>query len=261
MGLDVNVDPSGHIILELGFVLTKTREGFNGTASVVPEICIPGTRTIRTSILATWTDLAAGHLALDALAPRVPVTLELDVQVYPRERTYDTIHAVARPIKIGRTVIVADVEFVDDDGAPIAVGTASFMAAPDPMLEFHADITELTSGMSQPGRLLVPFAERAGCTIETPGVAILHRSDDGMNASNTINGGLIALTVEEAARSLTPDTTLCSLAMRYVRPMRVGPAVASAKVRGGIGRVEVRDAGDQDRLAVVATTRAFAANA
>jgi acyl-coenzyme A thioesterase PaaI-like protein len=45
------------------------------------------------------------------------------------------------------------------------------------------------------------------------------------------------------------------MALRYLRPVRVGPAVATARVIAGIGQVEVRDAGDDDRLAVVATTR------
>jgi hypothetical protein len=45
--------------------------------------------------------------------------------------------------------------------------------------------------------------------------------------------------------------------MRYVRPVRVGPALAEAEVRDGLGNVVVRDAGRDGRLAVIATTRAF----
>ena len=43
--------------------------------------------------------------------------------------------------------------------------------------------------------------------------------------------------------------------MRYLRPVRVGPAVATAQVHDGLGRVEVRDGGSDDRLAVYAITR------
>jgi len=46
------------------------------------------------------------------------------------------------------------------------------------------------------------------------------------------------------------------MALRYLRPVRSGPAVATAQVRAGLGRVEVRDAGGDDRPAVTATTRA-----
>jgi acyl-coenzyme A thioesterase PaaI-like protein len=61
--------------------------------------------------------------------------------------------------------------------------------------------------------------------------------------------------VEEAALSLTPGTTLSSLALRYLRPVRSGPAVATAEVRAGLGRVEVHDAGARGRPAATATTR------
>jgi hypothetical protein len=45
--------------------------------------------------------------------------------------------------------------------------------------------------------------------------------------------------------------------MRYVQPVRVGPAVAQADVHDDLGNVVVRDAGRDDRLAVIATTRTF----
>jgi hypothetical protein len=39
--------------------------------------------------------------------------------------------------------------------------------------------------------------------------------------------------------------------------VRVGPAVATATVRAGLGRVELRDSGRDDRLSVTAITRTF----
>jgi acyl-coenzyme A thioesterase PaaI-like protein len=86
---------------------------------------------------------------------------------------------------------------------------------------------------------------------------VLPRSEDGLNAAGTVNGGLIALAVEEAALSLTPGSTLSTMALRYLRPVRSGPAVATATVRAGLGRVDVRDAGGDARPAVTATTRAL----
>jgi hypothetical protein len=56
---------------------------------------------------------------------------------------------------------------------------------------------------------------------------------------------------------LQPGTTLSSLDMRYLQPARVGPVVARADVRDGLGRVQVRDEGNDDRLCVVATSRFF----
>jgi hypothetical protein len=42
--------------------------------------------------------------------------------------------------------------------------------------------------------------------------------------------------------------------LRYLRSVRVGPAVAHADVHYGTGRVEVRDA-STDKVAAIATTR------
>ena len=73
-----------------------------------------------------------------------------------------------------------------------------------------------------------------------------------------MNGGLIALAAEEAVLSLEPDgATLSSLSLRYLRPVRVGPAVATAQTRSGLGQIEVRDAGNENRLSVLATARFF----
>jgi acyl-coenzyme A thioesterase PaaI-like protein len=247
------------VVRELGFTLRRERDEFHGTAAVVPEMWVPGTRTLRASILAVWADVAAGHHAMDLLQPRVPVTLELDVHVYAPDHECSEVQAVARSVKAGRSVVVAEVAFADERGEPLAVATASFMAAPDPALTLLPEHLEaVMKEPAEPPRLTVPFAERARCERQGPGVAIVHHADDALNASNTLNGGLLALAVEEAALSCTPGTTLASLAMRYLRPVRTGPAIARADVHHGLGRVEVRDAGDGDRLAVAATTRAFA---
>ena len=54
------------------------------------------------------------------------------------------------------------------------------------------------------------------------------------------------MAAEEAALSLAPGATLASLDLRYLQPVRVGPAVAQADVRDGLGRVEVHDAGNEE---------------
>ena len=255
-----SVDRVNHVLLELGFTVHRAGDEIHGVAEVVPEMWAPGTKSLRTSILATWLDTAAGHLCIGVLAPRVPVTLELDVHTYQPPPAAGSVHAIARILKAGRTVMVTSVDFTDQQGEPIAVGTASFMAAPDPGVSIDVDTVEMARQANQATagrRLQVPLAERIGYERPEPGVVVLHRSADGLNASNTVNGGLIAVAVEEAALSTTPGTTLSSLALRYLRPVRVGPAVARATVRSGLGQVEVRDSGSDDRLAVVATTRTF----
>jgi acyl-coenzyme A thioesterase PaaI-like protein len=107
------------------------------------------------------------------------------------------------------------------------------------------------------GPLRDALAERAGCISTEKGVVKLAQTHENLNSSSTLNGGLLALAVEEAALSAGDGTPLAMIAMRYLRPVRVGPAVATASVRGGLGEVEVRDEGRHSGLSVLATTRTF----
>jgi acyl-coenzyme A thioesterase PaaI-like protein len=244
-----------HIVHELGFDLGRVGEEIHGSAPIVAEMYAPDSTVVRASIFATWTDIAAGYLALDAFAPRVPTTLELDVHLHQHAGDIAEVKAVARLIKAGRSVMVAMVDFTDGAGRNVAFGTASFMPVPDVTMRIPPEHEAFRAERRPPGRLRQPFAERAGCVRQSPGTAVLPRSEDGLNSSKTVNGGLIALAVEEAVLSATPGAYLSSLAMRYLRPVRIGPAIATAQVSDGLGRVEVRDGGSDDRLAVYAITR------
>lgn len=247
-------DARGHVLTELGLGVEPRDDELHGSAPIVPELHVPGTDVLRASVLATWVDTIAGLLVAGVVAPRVPVTLELDVQLHAPPRDVGWVHLRGRLAKVGRSVVVPTVELTDEHGRPLGFGAASFMVAPDPELRMpeHTGLEGRPPGMA---RLRQPLAERVGVEHRNPGVAALARSEEGLNASGTVNGGLLALVVEEAARSLEPGATLVALALRYLQPVRVGPAVATAVVEGGLGRVEVRDAGAEDRLAVLATTR------
>ncbi|HEY1652608.1 MAG TPA: hotdog domain-containing protein [Acidimicrobiales bacterium] len=248
-----------HVLAELGWEVTPgdgADAGMTGAATVVPEMHAPGTPHLRTSILAAWADVLAGYLAVETVRPRVPVTLELDVHLYRPAPGTGAVRGAGRVIKSGRSVFVASVDFFTDSDEHFGFAAASFMASPDARLTIptlSGGRTPLAAGT----RLTVPFAERAGCERRGPGVAVLAHSDEVLNSSNTINGGLIALAVEEAVLSLAPGTSLASLDLRYLQPARIGPVVASAEVRHGLGRVEVRDEGNENRLCVAATTRSF----
>lgn len=247
-----------HIVGELGMAIEVVDGGLHGGAAVVPQMHVPGTRCLRTSILATWADLLCGLLAVDVIAPRVPVTVELAVDLYRAPVGCVRVEGVARTLKAGRSVVVTEVDFTTQDGERLAIGTASFMPAPDAGLRLPESSRTLSRNHDGGRRLTRPFAERAGCERRERGVAALSRSEDGLNSAKSINGGLIALAVEEAALSATDAVGLSSLAMRYLRAARNGPVVATAATHGDLARVEVRDAGNDDRLAVVATTRTVA---
>ena len=258
MDHDAVVRERRHVLQDLGWQVDRVGDERHGEATVVAEMHVPGTSQLRTSILAAWADVVAGHLAVDTIGPRVPVTLDLDLHLYRPAPGSGTVRGTAKIVKAGRSVFVSEVDFRDQEGEMFGFATASFVPAPDARLS----ITTLNSPnpLAQTGsRLTVPFAERAGCERIGPGVAELTHSDDKLNASNTVNGGLIALAAEEAMLSLLPGATVSSLDMRYLQPARVGPVVAEADVRDGLGRVQVRDKGNDNRLCVVATSRFFGA--
>ncbi|HSZ36079.1 MAG TPA: hotdog domain-containing protein [Acidimicrobiales bacterium] len=249
-----------HVLQELGWDVGPSEEADGrmlGSAVVVPEMHAPGTSHLRTSILAAWADVVAGYLAVETVGPRVPVTLELDVHLYRPAPGAGVVRGEGKVMKSGRSVFVAGVDFLDEEGEQFGFAAASFMAAPDERLRI-APLAGRSPLASDGARLSMPFAERVGCERRAPGVAALAYSDEVLNASNTINGGLIALTAEEAVLSLSAaGASLASLDLRYLQAARVGPAVATAEVRHGLGRVEVCDEGNENRLCVAATARTF----
>ena len=244
-----------HLLQELGFAVRQDGEELRGTASVTPYMHVPGTSCLRASILASWADMLCGLMSMRAFTGRVSVTLELDVQLYRPAPGSGTVTAVARQVKAGRSVFVGEVEFADARGEAFGFSAASFMVAPDTTLR-PPRLSSLEIP-PQDTRLSMPLAERADCKRQAPGVAVLHKSEDGLNSAKTVHGGLIALAAEEASLSLAPETSLSSLALRYLQPVRVGPAVATAAIRDGLGRVSLRDSGSGDRVAVTGTTRTF----
>jgi acyl-coenzyme A thioesterase PaaI-like protein len=248
-------EPDRHILSELGFAVSRVGEELHGTASVRPELHVPGTRQLRASVLAIWADHLAGLLAMETFAPRVPVTLELHVDLFHQAPESGTILAIANTIKRGRSVFVARVHFTSGSGEPLGIAIVTFMASPDLSVSVPSSLS--IDRPSSTSRLTIPLAARAGCERRKPGVATLPRSADGLNSSNTVNGGLIALLTEEATLSLSPGESLCSLDLHYLHALRIGPALAVATVRAGLGVVDVTDTGNGNRLSVVALTRTF----
>ena len=248
------LDRRRHILLELGFATRRVGDELHGSATITPQMHVPGTDHLRTSILATWLDTMGGLLASLVIHPRVPMTLELDVNLFRPAPGAGEVRAVGRTVKAGRSVFVAEIEFSVDD-VPIGFGATSFMAAPDPDVQLPR---RLSIDMPPSGRhLAVPLAERARCERRGPGVAVLPRTADGLNAAGTVNGGLIALAAEEAVLSLGPSDGLSFLGLRYLQAARVGPVIATATAQAGLGRVELRDSGNDNRITTLATTRTF----
>jgi acyl-coenzyme A thioesterase PaaI-like protein len=244
---------------DLGITIEEVGEELHSRIPAVPELAVPGTTALRLSALAALADTQLGLLGVREIAPRIPVTLELDVHLFEPVPVGGAVRGVARVVKSGQSVVVSAIDLLDEGGRPIGVGTSIFMAAPDPELRIPTGRWALDLFREPRGSLREPYARRLRCERTAPGVASMPFTPEVSNSARTLNGGAVPLAIEEAVLSASPGTTtLASLSIQYLRPVRRGPAVATADIHGDVGTVEVRDASN-DVLAFAATARTFPA--
>jgi acyl-coenzyme A thioesterase PaaI-like protein len=247
--------PRDSAIDELGLAMEAVGDELHGWADVLPTMFAPGTEMLRASVAMTWADSLLGLHAMKALEPRLTVTLELDAHLFDDVAGLERMYARSRLVKAGQAVIFTTLDFLADDGRVVGFGSGSFMAIPDPQW-LAPPLEEVLARFGSPrGSLTTPLAERVGCEHTEPGTVVLPCTPRVHNASKAINGGMLAVAVEEAALSADPRARwIESMHLRYLRSIRVGPAVARADVHDAMGRVEVLDA-STDKVAAIATTR------
>jgi hypothetical protein len=137
---------------------------------------------------------------------------------------------------------------VAGSAVPVAVSHATFVGSPRP-----GDILERDRLLVEPARQALerPFPEALGAEVQAPGVVEMARVPYVQQPSGTIQGGAVALLGEVAATSLLGGRVV-DLELRYLSAVRVGPAVTSTTALDAThARVEVRDAGNEGRLATV----------
>ena len=103
-----------HIVAELGLTLAITDESFFGAATVTPEMCVPGTNALRTSIIAVWADVVTGAVAGRSISPQIPLTLDLEVQVHRPTFTGTRLVCEGLLVKAGRSIVVTHGRFRDE---------------------------------------------------------------------------------------------------------------------------------------------------
>jgi acyl-coenzyme A thioesterase PaaI-like protein len=241
-----------NVITELGLRLEPSGDSLRGEAEVRRETCLPGTTVVRTSVLATWSDVITGLFAA-TVSPRIPLTLDLEVQVHRPAQLGTRVAVTTEQVKNGRTVSVFEATFCDAaSGDLLAVSYVSFVGSPDPAHVF----TPGTLGYPRPERLLdVDLAERVQRRVIEPGTIEMPRIPDGLNATGAIQGGLVSFAIEEAALSAVEGPALVdALNVRYLRPFMIGPARAVATGTGNAFAVRMADLGT-GKLGALATVR------
>ena len=258
---DVTPDPRARVsfIAEMGFHCAFDGDRMAGRSDPpAAALLIPGTDAVRPAVLLTLADVLIGSLANEAALPRITMTVDLNVRVLRPLTAASGFTGEAQILKSGRTTTFGEATFAPaGSDAPAVLSQGTFIASPRPQdvgFSIPGGIRHFTRPITS-GPMRVPLAERVGCRIVEAGVAEVDRRDDPLNPADTLQGGLIALVAEEAACSLHPGKAPVELDVRYLSAVRTGPARARAVDLGGLVRVEVRDAGNGDRLAAVAVVR------
>ncbi len=245
-----------NILRELSLVIHAVGSEVTATGLVEPALWLPGSKGLRPSVLAAWADIVLGFVATEALKPRLPTVLALDVELVHPLENIETVQVSGRIAKAGRSLAVCAVDFTDATGRRLGTGHGMLMAVPGSEVEQPRPGPPAEASWAQRRSLSEPFAASAGCTRASSGVAVLPCAPHVLNHVKSLNGGLLSLVVEEAALSANgPDASIVSMSLHFLRGIRGGPAIARAEVKGGgVTTVQVHDA-STEALALTATLR------
>ena len=257
--------PDAHFSRDLRLWIERDRDGSRCGFEVVPEMLGP-TGVVRTGLLATLVDTAGGEGAIRAAKPNWVATSDLVLHGI-RPVVQGIVQTRILLLRRTRSTVVLEVELSVGDEA---VGLATMTFA---VLEAQTEVQRMGTGSYAPrtdfalpgSGLTARIDETLGvCTLDrAAGIVELPLTSYVANSLGALQGGAAALLLElggEAAGSeaLGQDVTTRDLAVNYLRLLRKGPARTRARVlrvrrNEALVRVELRDAGDEDRLCTVAT--------
>jgi acyl-coenzyme A thioesterase PaaI-like protein len=242
---------------ELGLQVAADGDTLRGRALVVPEVCVPEAAVVRPSVLLTWGDILMGSLANEHTTPRVCMTVDLSVRVIAPIPAGHECVSVGRLLKVGRTLTFAETTFsVGDADEPAAVALGTFVASPRPE-DVSVSVVRGVGSLSE--RLApavpAPVSEMLGTRVVASGVVEVPRHPRLLNWADTVQGGAVAACAEEAVLALEDGVVPTELEVRFLAAVRTGPMRAAARRMGPWVRVDVVDAGADDRLCGVAAAR------
>ena len=246
----------GASIRDLGIFTELDGDGLAGSFVVTPEVLVPGRDEVRLSVLVTLADIAAGKLAGRSTEPRICQTLDLDLHLVdqpsgPGFGLGELVRCRSRVVRLGRNIVMMGFELFSSAGSsPFGFGHAGFMASANPEhVQPDGGFPLVDEG--ERGRLDRPLAERVGSQRTDAGAVVPLRIEN-VNATGALQGGLLALAVEEAVLATAPDARLASIELRYLRAFRDESACARATIAGDVARIEIE--GERThRLGAIAT--------
>jgi uncharacterized protein (TIGR00369 family) len=229
-----------------------------GEVTTLDHLRGPG-GSVRAGALLTMADTIGGMCAGLTALPGWVVSTNLMLRTVPGAHV-GPLALDATVLRAGRKAIVTQVEIRDagDGGAPVADGvlTSSVLDPEGGPPDFPRPMRLVPPESDEP---ILPLLEFFSVGAHADGVA-LPITDRVRNPWGILHGGATAVLVDAAGThavgegSVTADVTL-----HFMRPGRVGPAVARPTVvgvrpDGHVVRIEVVDAGADDRLMAVAVS-------
>lgn len=245
-GLSRAVDPGAPLVIETDVFLCRSG-------------------ALRPSVLAAAVDVVGVGLAREIAGADALFTADLSLRA-PVRPAPKRVVARGEVLRAGRSAIASEV-VLDADGAPFACGQASFRrlargaggTAPGTPQPVQPDALS-------PEPLERPLAAEAGVAVvdAARGRVELPLREALLSPQGVMQGGLVALVVEEAALALAEHAdagphVVTELDVRYLAAGRQGPIVSSAHwvadPESAMLRVALRDAGHGDRVTAAALAR------
>lgn len=265
--------PKHHMLADLRIAVWREADG--GVRVTTPAVKQLGNRAghVGAAALGVAVDVLGGNLALRAVQPDWCVTSTLELHLLrPLSRDFQVTGA---PLRAGRTNVVLDVEVGDgdDDAGPAAVASMTFTRIPrrSETLPYREPEEARYGFGDEASGLRGPFLEQIGCRVcdAAAGVVEIAVSDYVRNSVGALQGGAVVALVDAAAEAvassrMTPEAVTRDLQVHFLALGRVGPIVSRARWLAGDERdarlrVELVDAGQDDRLVSLATVSIAAA--
>ena len=261
---DLHADERAHFMATMGFECTVGREVALGQVKV-GNYLRSAPNWPSTAALLTFADVLIGVLASHQTAPRISVTSNLAVHVVGPLPPNGSLTMRGELSKVGRSMTVGETEMrASDSGDLVATAIGTFLASPRPqdVSVISGDRFRTVGGAETNADTL---ADHVGLRVVEPGLAEISLRSDLTNATESLQGGLVALLGETAAQTAASAATgamavVESLDVYYLAAARVGPFRAAAQLLNrDLVRVEIRDTGRDGRLVAIATTHTRAA--
>jgi len=243
------------------FIGMRLREVEDGSGPVV-EAWAPVTGAVRgpgdgmaTGVLLTLADGVGGLCGGLAVLPRWVVSTNLMLRV-ARPDHVGPIRGRARVLRRGRNGVVTAIELRDEGNDDALVGEAVLTSAaldpPDGMWIPRRPI-DLDPGppVEIPGSLRDALGIHEVDPPEGYDAAVrLEVTDEVRNPWGIVHGGATAVLADAVVGGAAGDSVV-----HFLRPGRVGPMEARARMIDDVARIDVCDAGASDRRTARATVR------